>query len=187
VATPSWFYEVLGQPRERDRAGAVYQEPVIELDRPANIDWAKDYLVQDAPPSIGGKGGEQTTLDVATVLKDMAISESLAFLLMAEFYNVHGRCDPIWSMDQTPAEDSLPVKIHNAYLYKRDVAPGASSTESEFVEDADFDPDTIKPHGHDRGQDFVILNGLKYSVVRTAHPHRKKRPATTVMTKGQKS
>lgn len=187
VATPSWFYEELGQPREHDRAEAVSQEPVIEWDQPANIDWAKDYLVQDASPSIGGKGGEQTTLDVATVLKDMAISEPLALALMAEFYNVDGRCDPIWSMDETPAEDSLPVKVHNAYTYKRDVAPGASSAKAEFAEDADFDPDTIKPHGRDRGKDFVILNGLKYSVVRTPRPRRKKRSATTATTKGQTS
>src|SRR6266850_1882878 len=64
----------LGQPREHDRAEAVSQEPVVEWDQPANIDWSKDYLVHDAPRSVAGEGGEQTTLDVATVLKDMAIS-----------------------------------------------------------------------------------------------------------------
>jgi hypothetical protein len=114
---------------------------VIEWDQPANVEWAKDYLVQDAPPSIGGKGGEQTTLDVATVLKDMGMSEPLALALMAEFYNVDGRCDPIWSMDETPAEDSLPVKVRNAYTYKRNIAPGASTAEAEFADD-DFE---VKP------------------------------------------
>jgi hypothetical protein len=133
VATPSWFYKELGQPREHDRAEAVSQEPIIEWDQPANIHWAKDYLLQDAPPSILGKGGEQTTLDVATVLKDMGVSESLALALMAEFYNVDGRCDPIWSMDEAPSEDSLPVKVHNAYTYKRNIAPGASTAEAEFA------------------------------------------------------
>ena len=53
--------------------------------------------------------------------------------------------------------------------------------------DADFDPDTIKPHGHDHSRDFVILNGLKYSVVRTPRRRGKKKSATTTMTKGQKS
>ena len=141
VATPSWFYERLGQPREHDRAEAVSQEPVVEWDQPANIDWSKDYLVHDAPRSVAGEGGEQTTLDVATVLKDMAISEPLALALMTEFYNVDGRCDPIWSMDETPAEDSLSVKVHNAYTYKRNTAPGASTAEAEFAND-DLD---VKP------------------------------------------
>jgi hypothetical protein len=85
-----------------------------------------------------GEGGEQTTLDVATVLKDQGISEAMAVELMAEFYNVDGRCDPIWSMDETPAEDSLPVKVHNAYTYKRNTAPGASTAEAEFAND-DFE------------------------------------------------
>jgi Bifunctional DNA primase/polymerase, N-terminal len=138
AAAPSWFYKVLGQPPEHCRPEAVSQEPLIEWDQPANIDWAKDYLVQDAPPSISGKGGEQTTLDVGTVLKDYGISEATALELMAEFYNVQDKCDPIWSMDETPAEDSLPVKVHNAYTYKRNIAPGASAAESEFAND-DFE------------------------------------------------
>ena len=133
---PDWFYAVTK--RLADKVEEVSQEPVIELDQPANIDWAKDYLVQDAPPSIDGKGGEQTTLDVATVLKDYGISEATALELMAEFYNVQDKCDPIWSMDETPAEDSLPVKVHNAYAYKRRVAPGASTAEAEFAND-DFE------------------------------------------------
>ena len=133
AATPSWFYEKLGQPGAHGRAEAASQEPVIEWDQPANIEWAKDYLVQDAPPSIVGKGGEQTTLDVATVLKDYGISEATALELMAEFYNVEDKCDPIWSMDETPPEDSLPVKVHNAYTYKRNIAPGASTAEAEFA------------------------------------------------------
>ena len=95
-------------------------------------------MQHDAPRSVGGEGGEQTTLDVATVLKDYGISESTALELMAEFYNVPDKCDPIWSMDETPPEDSLPVKVHNAYTYKRNIAPGASTAEAEFADD-DFE------------------------------------------------
>lgn len=97
--------------------------------------------MHDAPPSIAGEGGEQTTLEVATVLKDMGISESLTLELMAEFYNVDGRCDPVWSMDESPAEDSLPVKVRNAYTYMRNIAPGASTAEAEFAnDDAEVEP-----------------------------------------------
>ena len=44
-------------------------------------------------------------------------------------------------MDETPAEDSLPVKVHNAYTYKRNTAPGVSTAEAEFAND-DFE---VKP------------------------------------------
>jgi Bifunctional DNA primase/polymerase, N-terminal len=136
---PNWFY--VEAKRLADKVEAIDQKPVIDLDQPANVDWAKDYLVKDAPPSIHGKGGEQTTLDVATVLKDHGISEAKALELMAKFYNIDGRCDPLWSLDETPAEDSLPVKVHNAYTYKRGIAPGAFTAEAEFAND-DFE---VKP------------------------------------------
>jgi hypothetical protein len=131
-----WFY--VEAKRLADKVEATEQEPVIDFDQPANVDWAKYYLQHDAPRSVGGQGGEQSTLDVATVLKDMGISEFAALELMAEFYNVQDKCDPIWSMDETPPEDSLPVKVHNAYTYKRNTAPGASTAEAEFAND-DFE------------------------------------------------
>jgi hypothetical protein len=130
---PDWFY--VEAKRLAAKVEPIEQDPVIDLDQQANVYWARNYLQHDAPQSIGGQGGEQTTLDVATVLKDMGISEPLALELMAELYNLDGRCDPIWSMDETPAEDSLPVKVHNAYTYKRNIAPGASTAEAEFAND----------------------------------------------------
>jgi hypothetical protein len=134
---PDWFY--LEAKRSANKVDAVEQVPVIDLDQPANVEWAKDYLVKDAPPSIHGQGGEQTTLDVATVLKDQGISENRALELMADLYNVEGRCDPLWSLDESPPENSLGVKVHNAYTYKRNIAPGGSTAEAEFADD-DFEP-----------------------------------------------
>jgi hypothetical protein len=137
---PDWFY--VEAKRLADEVEAIEQEPVIDLDQPANVDWAKDYLQHDAPRSVAGEGGEQSTLDVATVLKDHGISESTALELMAEFYNVDDKCDPIWSMEEAPAEDSLAVKVHNAYTYKRNIAPGASTAEAEFAND-DFEVEPL--------------------------------------------
>jgi hypothetical protein len=133
---PDWFY--VEAKRLVDEVESVEQEPVVDFDQSANVAWARDYLRRDAPQSIAGQGGEQTTLDVATVLKDYGISEATALELMAEFYNVEDKCDPIWSMDETPAEDSLPVKVHNAYTYKQNIGPGASTAEAEFAND-DFE------------------------------------------------
>ena len=70
---PDWFY--VEAKRWAAKVEAVEQEPVIELDQPANVDWAKDYLQHHAPRSVAYEGGEKTTLDVATVLKDYGISE----------------------------------------------------------------------------------------------------------------
>jgi Bifunctional DNA primase/polymerase, N-terminal len=137
---PGWFY--VEAKRTAAKVEATEQKPIIELDQPANVEWAIYYLQHDAPRSVAGHGGEQTTLDVATVLKDYGIGEGTALELMAEFYNVDGRCDPIWSMDESPVEDSLPVKVRNAYAYKRRVAPGASSAEAEFADD-DFEAEPL--------------------------------------------
>jgi hypothetical protein len=136
---PDWFY--VEAKRLAAKVEPIEQGPVIDLDQQANVDWARSYLQHDAPQSIAGQGGEQTTLGVATVLKDYGISEFTALDLMAEFYNVQDKCDPIWSMEESPAEDSLPVKVRNAYAYKRRVAPGASTAEAEFAND-DFE---VKP------------------------------------------
>jgi hypothetical protein len=163
---PDWFYtEAKPSP---DISDAVEQVPVIDLDRPENVDWARHYLQHDAPQSIAGQGGEQTTLEVATVLKDYGISEATALELMAEFYNVPDKCDPIWSMDETPPEDSLPVKVHNAYVYKRKTAPGALSAVAEFAND---DPGEITP----MGPTPVTIHGRTFPVVRDRRPRPRKK------------
>src|ERR1700691_3299094 len=63
---PSWFLEYLDG-TEPDR---VDQTPEIELDKPGNIEWAINYLSNDAPPSLQGQGGEYTLLMVFGTLKD---------------------------------------------------------------------------------------------------------------------
>jgi bifunctional DNA primase/polymerase-like protein len=163
---PDWFY--VEARRLADKVEATEQEPVIDLDQPANVDWAKSYLQHDAPQSIAGQGGEQTTLDVATVLKDMGISEFATLELMAEFYNVEDKCDPIWSMDETPPEDSLPVKVRNAYAYRRCVAPGALTAAAEFTDD---DPGEITP----MGPTLVTIHGRTFPVTRDRRPRPRKK------------
>jgi hypothetical protein len=137
---PAWFYEVLAAAKSKVTA-ADQTTPAVELDQPDNVEWAIDFLKHDAPPSIEGQGGEKTTFDVAGILKDHGISEQTAVDLMGEHYNMQwdldrsGYCEPLWSMDETPPEDSLPIKIHNAYVYKKETQPGAATAEAQFAED----------------------------------------------------
>lgn len=135
---PEWFYELFGQNKVET---AVEQVSQVELDQPGNIEWAINYLKYDALPSIEGQQGEKTTFDTAGVLKDRGISEAKCLELMAEYYNIEwdvgrsGYCDPLWSLDESPPENSLVVKIRNAYSYLKQNAPGEGTAEAEFADE----------------------------------------------------
>jgi hypothetical protein len=83
-------------------------EPVARQDQSA-LDRAEQWLKTAAPLAIEGQGGDHTTYTVACRLKDFAISEDEAFLLLADAWN--DRCSPPW-----PLED-LQTKVTNAYAY----------------------------------------------------------------------
>lgn len=137
VPAPAWFYsDFLCR---RGAGGVVDQEPLVALDSANAIAWAKYYLEHNAPKSIAGQAGEFTTYKVAATLKDRGISYERAIDLMGRLYNVAGRCDPLWHLDDedTPSgETSLTKKIGNAYSYATMRAPGELSPEHEFPDDA---------------------------------------------------
>ena len=123
---PDWFYTEYLRDKGDKTNEPVGEEPVVEYDKPENIDWAVHYLKQDAPPAIEGQNGELTTLKVAMELRDKGISEVTALDLMNEHYNVPGTCDPQWD-----GED-LKLKVHNAFTYSHLNAPGEKTVEAEF-------------------------------------------------------
>jgi hypothetical protein len=128
AVAPDWFYDVLSRAKKERVANAG--ESAIELDLPANMEWAKTFLTEDAEPAIEGKSGEATTFKVAASLRDMGISAEMALELMLEFYNE--RCVPPWD------RDGLNTKIVNAYNYASLSQAGAKSVQAEFVEPDDF-------------------------------------------------
>jgi hypothetical protein len=128
---PGWFAEYL-RPRAAVESSSI---PAVDLDQDGNVAWAVDYLTNSAPPSIAGRGGEKTLLDVAGVLKDRGISEAMAVDLLAEHYNVSGKCDPLWSIGEGPPADRLDVKVRNAYAYLVENTPGADTPEAAFADD----------------------------------------------------
>ena len=127
---PSWFYEVLGRPTDCSEQS---QDPVVDWDKPENVEWAIEYLQYHASPSIQFSGGDNTMLQVAGVLKDRGISPEKAIELMADYYN--DRCEPPWSIGEGPDEDRLEIKVRNAYRYLRERQPGADTAEAEFAND----------------------------------------------------
>src|ERR1700676_4840612 len=126
---PTWFATFLN---ERPEAVAVVQTPEIDLDKPENVQWAINYLTNDAPPSIAGANGEFTTLMVCGALKDRGISLDKGIELLDEYYNVFGKCDPLWSLYDGPIADRLDVKAKNAWGYLTKSAAGSATAEAEF-------------------------------------------------------
>lgn len=111
----------------RLRLAAEKPRTPIELDQPANIEWAKDFLEHDAPTAIEGQGGELTTLSpVAGRLKDHAISEGTALQLMLDHWN--DRQQPPWEFE------GLRIKVRNAFLYCKQTVPGSATAEADFAD-----------------------------------------------------
>lgn len=103
---PDWLVELI-------EAASAPVEPRkapegIELDTPAAIGRARDYLLADAPLAVEGSGGDSTTYTVAAHVRDFGISEDTALELMADHWD--GRCSPPWGED-------LADKVANAYRY----------------------------------------------------------------------
>jgi putative DNA primase/helicase len=131
AAAPAWFakYLVVTQQAEAE------QIPAIEQDSAVNIEWAKDYLKKDAPPSIQGSNGNTTLLLVAGKLKDRGISRDTATELIDELYNIDDKCVPIWPKDE------LDKVIDNAYTYLKQTQPGSRTAEADFESDPPNDAD----------------------------------------------
>ena len=133
AAAPSWFYEVA---KKTTRGAPVDQKPVIELDLPGNVARAIRWLQVDAPPSIEGRGGDDTLVTkVIPPLKDMGISFERACELVADYYNVEGRCQPPWQLGDCEDKDNLFVKIANGYRYCTQRAPGEDTAQHDFAHD----------------------------------------------------
>jgi hypothetical protein len=126
AAVDAWVVEACGAKPECPEHIA---EPVVEWDQPANIEWAIDYLQNDAPPAIEGHGGEFTTLKVAMTLRGYGISEHKTLELLLDHYNVDGKCVPLWGVD---GKEGLAKKVENAFLYANLEAPGAATAEAHF-------------------------------------------------------
>lgn len=110
-------------PSARARDPDQVLRPAVFLDTPEAVDRAIAYLTRDAPLAVEGNGGDQTTYKVACVLKDIGVSEFMAWDLMCEHWN--DRCSPPWS------GESLETKVRNAFAYGLS-APGVESPEAQF-------------------------------------------------------
>lgn len=110
----------VGQPHSTSDAALL---PMIELDQPAMVARAFEYLKGEAPAAIEGQHGDATTLSVAMHLRDIGICQNTALEMMAEHWNE--RCSPPWDTE------GLASKVRNAFAYARG-RPGEKSPEAAF-------------------------------------------------------
>ncbi|MCH4151440.1 MAG: AAA family ATPase [Sphingobium sp.] len=135
---PAWLIEMIGKARPR---GDDSQTPVADQDTPAVLAWADAYL-RDERPATEGAGGDNHTLLVALVLRDMGCSEAVALDLMSGEWNE--RCQPPWHLDE------LALKVENAFRYAQN-RPASQSPAVDFggVDDVPA-PDYVKGSALDR-------------------------------------
>lgn len=116
---------------------AKTETPLIELDQPANIELAKQYLVNRAPEAAEGAGGDDTTYRVATRCRDYGLSEGVTLELMLEHWNEQ-KASPPWMPDE------LEAKVGNAFQYASG-SWGGQTAEAEFeVLDIDVGESPVK-------------------------------------------
>jgi len=83
--------------------------PTEGLDKPGAVAAAINFL-QSCPVAVEGQRGDETTFTTAArLVRELAISEGMAYQLMAEHWNP--RCQPPWSLDE------LLIKVNNAVRY----------------------------------------------------------------------
>lgn len=140
---PAWLIEMIGKARPKSEDN---QTPVADQDTPATLAWAEAYL-RDEMPAIEGAEGDNHTLQVALVLRDMGCSEPVALDLMAGDWNE--KCQPPWHLDE------LAVKVENAFRYAQN-RPASQSPAADFAGvGAIPKPNYVKGSALDRDQEAV--------------------------------
>lgn len=126
VRCPEWIYDTIKSAKTKAQITNA-NEIVVDLDKPANVEIAIDFLKEDAEPAIEGRGGDFNTYKTAAYLKDLGISPSLAVDLLNEYYNP--RCEPPWD------REGLERKVASAYAYTNLSKVGGKTAEADFGDD----------------------------------------------------
>ncbi|WP_336812446.1 AAA family ATPase [Bosea sp. MMO-172] len=101
------------------------QQALVELDEPAAIARAVEWLKNQAPEVVADSGnGDHTGYRIACRVKDFGVSEGEAVLLLLEHHDLN-KCHP------PQGRDFWEKKVENAYRHGQN-APGVASPAAEF-------------------------------------------------------
>jgi len=134
---PEFLGEVLGS-KERER---VEQEPVADLDQPAEIRRYREWLRDNAPRSITGRGGGDVLVKIIVpVGKDHGLTRETVKEVLSEpgGYN-ETKCDPPWELSDDNV-NGLFKKVDNGFDYCRENAPGCATAQAAFANCEDPPP-----------------------------------------------
>lgn len=109
-----WLVQLAGAPRSR---AADNQTPVVELDTPARIQRAIEYLTQRAR--------DHSTYVTACRVKDIGISRDRCFELLMDH----------WPPAEAKGTEHVQFRVDNAYFYGQN-APGTDDAEGEFSDES---------------------------------------------------
>ena len=104
---PPWVAEAAGGAANGPRR----ETAVLAEDEEADVDRARRWLRDMAPPSVEGEGGDDNAFRVACAVRDLGLSDGACLEAMLDEWN--GRCEPPWGADE------LAKKVANAYEYAR--------------------------------------------------------------------
>lgn len=119
-----------------DHSLATSKEPIVELDLPAHVDMAIEYLANRAPEATEGAGGNETTYQVAARCREYGLSQEKTLDVMLDHWNEQ-KAFPAW----LPAD--LQTVVANAYKYATG-AWGGGTPAGEF-EPVDLGEDETPP------------------------------------------
>jgi Bifunctional DNA primase/polymerase, N-terminal/AAA domain len=99
----------------------------IHGDNPVDVARARDWLAGE-PGTTKGEGSDAKTVQVFARLKDMGISQGLAFDLVSATGGWNDSCNPPWPLDR------LALKAENCYAYFKERLPGCDSVAAHFAD-----------------------------------------------------
>lgn len=134
---PKAFLTKLLEVKESPTKGVASEVDEDAMDTNQAIDGAIDYCLNQHPPSVEGDGGNTTTYQLFTRLRDMGLTEELVVEIAYDYYN--DRCDPPWDLEE------LMAIAEHAYAYAKEPL-GIMSAHADFrSDDEDFyDPEVLQ-------------------------------------------
>ena len=166
VACPQWIYDTIKRNKSSrksiDNPGDM---AVDELDKPGFVDWAINFLKNDAKPSIQGSGGDKALLDTCNTLRDRGISIGLGAQLLNDYYDMQ----PAWDLDD------LVKKMTNAYNYATQEKVGGKTAEADFKNDPPEPMDDPSPRAKTQKKERTEIQARE-----AAKPVNPERPSTPI-------
>lgn len=161
IMAPEWMVNWCGNSPKKNTEVFL---PDAAIDQDRAVSHGKHYLLNEAPLSIKGQGGDQVAYKVAARVKDFGVSSEQCLDLMLDHWN--DRCPPGWSPER------LKQKIDHAYKYGNEPM-GVAAPELSFepVAPTPGTPDKLHPFEElNKEYAFVIAGGGSHILWETTGP-----------------